>query len=358
MPDTPSLVGWLDPNTRDPRERFALDAWLALQQELALEPQAVHEALLRDGDPGAALRALRPMAAPRTDAARRAMAQVGAVLVPCLCDRYPSRLAALSDPPVALAVRGDPDVLAAPAVAIVGSRAASVYGRSAARSLAGEIARTGAVVVSGLALGIDADAHSAALEAGGRTVAVLARGIDGVYPARHEALAERIASSGAIVSEMPPCTPPLASYFPLRNRIISGLARVLLVVEARQKSGSLITADHAGRQGIEVLAVPGPITAPTSAGTNRLIRDGAGIVLEAEDVLWRLGLSPIARRAAEALPEGQQRIVDALGRDPATRDGLAEALEVTGERLALDLLELELSGRVAEDRDGRLRVVR
>jgi DNA processing protein len=355
--DALDAPGWLDPSQPSRADRRTLDAWLALQIELALFPQQAWEALRREGGPRAALRSLRPHAAPPVAAARRAMLEVGAVLLPGVSARYPSRLTALADPPLALAVRGDPDALSAPSVAIVGARAASVYGKSAARAFASELAHAGVVVVSGLALGIDAAAHEAALDAGGRTVAVLARGIDGVYPARHRGLADRIEASGAIVTEMPPGTSPLPAYFPLRNRIISGLARAVLVVEAREKSGSLLTAGHAADQGVEVLAVPGPITAPTSAGTNRLLRDGAAVALEAEDVLSRLGLEPRVSLERSTLTPDQHRIVEHLARDPATRDALAAALGRTGEQIALDLLELELGGRIAEDRDGRLRLL-
>ncbi len=252
---------------------------------------------------------------------------------------------------------------------MVGSRAATAYGRSVARQLATEFAEAGLVVVSGLALGIDAIAHSAALDAGGRTVAVQACGPDRVYPRRHQGLAQRIEDQGAIVSEFPPGTAPLPHYFPLRNRLISGLALAVVVVEARERSGSLITAQHAADQGRDVFAVPGPISAPTSAGPNQLLRDGAGIVLSAEDVLGELrrtgGLPSPPRRPPDplgsndaGLTEERRRIVRELVREPSTRDQLARRLDLAPEQLALDLLELEMEGHVTEDRDGRLRVVR
>jgi DNA processing protein len=222
------------------------------------------------------------------------------------------------------------------------------------------------VVVSGLALGIDGVAHGAALDAGGRTVAVQACGPEMVYPSVHRSLADRIARQGAVVSEFPPGAPPLRYHFPLRNRLISGMALALIVVEARERSGSLITAQHAAEQGVDVFAVPGPISAPTSAGTNQLLRHGAGVALDAEDILGALRLSgvwrepPLGRAAANPRPEEapeRRRILDALLQEPATRDELGRRLERAPEQLACDLFELEMEGRVAEDRDGRLRVV-
>ena len=196
-------------------------------------------------------------------------------------------------------MRGDVDALAAPSVAIVGSRAATAYGLDTAYQLARDLARAGVVVVSGLARGIDGAAHRGALEAGGRTVAVLACGPDRVYPASHRGLARRIERQGAVVSELPLGTHPLPAFFPLRNRLISGMASAVVIVEARERSGSLITAGHAANQGVDVFAVPGPITAPTSAGPNRLLRDGAYVALEAADVLRELGI-PVPAGASPA----------------------------------------------------------
>jgi DNA processing protein len=244
-------------------------------------------------------------------------------------------------------------------VAIVGSRAATAYGLSTAHALARDLARAGVVVISGLALGIDGAAHRGALEAGGRTVAVLACGPDRVYPSRHRGLARRIEGQGAIVSEFPPGTQPLPAFFPLRNRLISGMASAVVIVEARERSGSLITAGHAANQGVDVFAVPGPITAPTSAGPNRLLREGAYFALEAADILAELGV-PIPTGAApnDFAPHtaSGRAILDALEREPATRDELGQRLARPPEQLALDLLELELAGWVVAGGDGRWRL--
>ncbi len=351
---------FLDP--RDEREvvQRALRDWLAFQQALALHPVEALAALRHHGDdPRAALRSRRPRSprnAPSLDAALGALADAGAVLVPVSSPAYPWRLAQLPDPAPVLAVTGEVGVLSSPCVALVGARAATAYGRAVARALAADLARAGIVVVSGLARGIDASAHLGALEVGGRTVAVQGCGPDQVYPAAHRDLARRIASSGALLSELPPGTPPRGPHFPLRNRLISGLSRALVVVEARHRSGSLVTARHAFDQGIDVFAVPGPISSPASAGTNRLLRDGAYVALEAADILSELGLPRHRRRAApQASPDSP--IVRLLEDAPRTRDELARALGQPPPRIALALLELELEGRVVEDRDGRLRAV-
>jgi len=343
---------------RDP----LLRAWVAVQLELALAPELAVDALRVDRDPRRALRRLRPAAcvdAPHVDHALRVLARLGARLLPYCSPAYPWRLSQLRDPAPLLSVVGACSALSAPAVAIVGARAATVYGRTVARRLAADLARAGVVIVSGLAYGIDAAAHEGALEAGGRTVAVQACGPDQIYPARHRGLAARIARSGALVTELPPGTPPRRAHFPLRNRLISGLARALVVVEARERSGSLITVRHALDQGIDVFAVPGPITAPTSAGPNQLLRDGAQPVLDADDVLAVLGLASDRAPARPRAPLARKlrEIVSALERAPAAQDELARALGRTVGDLALDLLELELEGRIQRDRDGRLRVV-
>jgi len=261
-------------------------------------------------------------------------------------------------------VRGDLAALGAPGVAIVGSRAASVYGLTIARGLATRFSRAGLVVISGLARGIDAAAHQAALDAGGRTLAVQACGPERVYPAAHRGLAERIVrGGGAVVTEFPPGTAPRAAHFPLRNRLISALARAVVVVEARERSGSLVTAGHAAEQDRDVFAVPGPLDSPTSAGTNRLLRDGAFALTSADDVLQKLGLPPAAGAgdfAAAAAPRAgsiEARVLRALRAAPATRDELARRLGTTPGELALAVLELELTGMIAADRDGRLRSI-
>lgn len=349
--------GALDP--RDVASAPALRRWLALQ--LALEPERAGR-FLRDaqGDPERALCRSGAPAPPDAEVARAqaALLRIGAVLVPLTASAYPWRLALLREPPPVLAVCGDASLLGRRAVAIVGARAASAYGRAVARRLAADLAAAGLVIVSGLARGIDAAAHEGALEAGGKTVAVLACGPEQVYPPEHRALAGRIAASGALVSELPPGTPPRAAHFPLRNRLISGLAEALVVVEARLRSGSLHTVRHALDQGIDVLAVPGPVDAPTSEGPNRLLRDGAAPALDASDVLFALAGLPRSRvAAAPALEPELEALLASLRREPATRDALSRRLGVAPQALAAPLLELELGGRVVEDRDGRLRAL-
>ncbi|MCG8588661.1 MAG: DNA-processing protein DprA, partial [Proteobacteria bacterium] len=283
--------------------------------------------------------------------------------LPLLSPAYPPRLAARPDAPVLLHAIGDGSRLVAAQVAVVGARAATAYGLERAGQLARELSAVGVVVVSGLARGIDAAAHRGALAGPAGTIAVVASGPDQVYPPEHAELARAIAGNGCVVSEFPVGAPPLRHHFPVRNRVISGLARAVVVIEARERSGSLITARHAADQGVDVLALPGPVTAPTSAGPNRLIRDGARPLLETQDVLEELGwprAEPAAATAESATTGLTRSILTHLRHEALTRDELAtrlaEELEVAAGQVALALVELELSGRVVEDRDGRLRV--
>ncbi len=211
-------------------------------------------------------------------------------------DAYPPLLTVISDPPPVIWVRGDVAALHRLAIAIVGSRAGSPYALSVAGKLAGDLAAQGCVVVSGLARGVDSAAHRGALEAGGLTVAVLGCGADIVYPAEHGGLAREVAERGALVSELAPGTRPHPHFFPLRNRIISALARAVVVIEAGERSGSLITARTALEQGREVLAVPGNILNGRNRGGHALLRDGAKIVETADDILEELGLAPARQR--------------------------------------------------------------
>jgi len=356
--------------------RDAVRTWLAVQRRLALRPAEAVAALRARPDPTPLLAGARRLgtcaeADEEIDDALRALASSGARLVPYPSRAYPAALRRLSDAAPVLAVRGEVAALTAPCVAVVGARAATAYGREMARRLAAGLARAGVVVVSGLARGIDAVAHEAALDAGGWTVAFQACGPDRVYPAAHRRLADRIAAQGAVVSELPPGTPPLKAHFPLRNRLISGASRAVVVVEARVRSGSLVTARHALDQGLDVLAVPGPVTAPTSEGTNDLLRDGAAPALSVADVLGAIGVevprepeapeppSPTAARGGAQPSDGDAaRIVAALHECACTRDELGRRVALTPGALAVALLPLELDGRIVEDRDGRLRVVR
>ncbi len=211
--------------------------------------------------------------------------------------RYPAMLKEIADPPVVLYVRGDPDVLQTPQLAVVGSRKPGYGAQNNARRLAGEIASFSITITSGLALGVDALAHRAALDAGGLTVAVTATGLDRVYPATHQTLAQDIAKTGAIISEFPIGTNPLPAYFPRRNRIISGLSYGTLVVEAGLKSGTLTTAGHATEQSREVFAIPGNIDNPQARGSHALLRAGATLVESSEDILRQL--APVLPKSLE-----------------------------------------------------------
>jgi DNA processing protein len=270
---------------------------------------------------------------------------------------YPQLLAQIPDPPARLWLRGDaaPDLLERPSVAIVGARACSGYGRAAARLLATEAAAAGAVVVSGMARGIDGEAHRGALAAGRTTVAVLGCGIDRDYPAAHAGLARAIVESGGlVVSEYEPGVEPAPWRFPARNRIIAGLARATVVVEARERSGALITADFALEDGREVLAVPGEITSTLSAGSNALLRQGATPATCAGDVLEALGLD--VRPTNPQIPDdaAAEVVLAAIAAGAATPDGLTRATGLDAAELASALALLELAGVVSLD-DGVVR---
>jgi len=261
---------------------------------------------------------------------------------------YPELLAVTSDPPLGLFVAGT--LPEGPSVAIVGSRRATAYGRQVAELLGREAAAAGAVVISGMARGVDAAAHRGALAGGGSTVAVWGTGPGRVYPAEHRALAEQIRGSGALVSEYLPGTPPRRHHFPARNRIIAGLASVLVVVEAAARSGALVTARLALDEGREVFAVPGSILSETSVGPNTLLRLGARPLLGPRDLLGELGLdreSPGACGGEDplhgALPAGESRSVEEL----------AELLGRPIPEVVNLLLELEIGGTVERAADGR-----
>ncbi len=260
---------------------------------------------------------------------------------------FPPLLAAIHDPPAQLFVRGAADValLAEGAVAVVGARACSSYGRGVARTLARELAAAGLVVVSGMARGIDGEAHRGALEVGGRTVAVLGCGIDRDYPAAHAELARRIVERGLVLSEYEPGVEPSPWRFPARNRIIAGLCSATLVVEARERSGALITADFALEEGRDVLAVPGEITSALSAGTNALLKLGATPVTSAADVLALHDLVPTPAAAAP-LGAAAETVLAQLTDTALTVDEIVRAAAVEPGACAAALMELELAGRV------------
>ena len=261
---------------------------------------------------------------------------------------YPALLKELHDPPPRLYLRGGPvDLLGLPAVAIVGARSCSAYGAQVARELGRELGAAGVVIVSGLARGVDGEAHRGALAAGGLTVAVLGCGIDRDYPRAHAQLAGRIVESGAIVSEYPPGVEPSPWRFPARNRIVAGLARATVVVEARERSGALITADFALELGREVFAVPGEITSALSAGTNDLVRQGATPLLTANDVLEALGLERSPARVPDTLSAGARTLLAPLSETARTLDELGRLTGLESAAMAAALTELELAGLVA-----------
>jgi DNA processing protein len=271
---------------------------------------------------------------------------------------YPASLAEIHDPPFLLYVRGTLEERDGRAVAIVGSRQGSDYGRRVTRRLAADLARAGYTVVSGLARGTDGEAHKAALQAGGRTLAVLAGGLSRIYPPEHQGLADEVEKSGALLTESRMGQEPLATLFPARNRIISGLCRAVVLVEAAAKSGALITAEHAAEQGRSVLAVPGPVDAESSGGTNALIRQGAVLCRGIDDILEELqGVSATttaANASAAATPaappagpppwldETQRRVWEFLAEGPRHLDEMVQQLGLSVSQLSGMLLTMEM----------------
>ena len=261
---------------------------------------------------------------------------------------FPPLLLQTADPPLLLYVQGLLAHLSAPAVAMVGSRHPTAQGADNARSLASELGAQGWVVVSGLAQGIDAAAHEGALAAGAPTVAVMGSGPDSIYPARHRALAQRIAAQGALVTEFAPGMPPLPEHFPMRNRIIAGLTRGTLVVEAALRSGSLITARLANEAGRDVWAIPGSIHAAQSQGCHALIKQGAKLVENAQDILDDLqGASPSRQAVLPLETKPSDPLLQAMGEDPVTLDALMARTGEAANTLMARLLELELDGLLA-----------
>lgn len=288
--------------------------------------------------------------------------RLGAILITFGEPAYPVSLAQIDDAPPALCVRGNPEILQLPGVGIVGARNASANGRRIAETIAGDLAAGEVSIVSGLARGIDTAAHNGALTAQGNTVAVMAGGVDVVYPPENESLYRRIIETGAAVSEMPPGLTPKSRHFPRRNRIVSGLSLGVVIVEAAQRSGSLITARMAGEQGRDVLAIPGSPLDPRSYGANRLIREGATLVRNAEDILEvvRPMLTPPRRTpdrgniAPIQTPMGRdsvdsksrQAVIECLSPEPVAVDEIVRQCQLTAPVVRTILLELELAGRL------------
>jgi DNA processing protein len=274
--------------------------------------------------------------------------RAGVTALTWVSDDYPTNLRNIHDPPPVIYVKGE--LLAEDdwAVAVVGTRHASVYGKEAARRLAGDLASNGVTVVSGLAAGIDTVAHQAALDSGGRSIAVLGSGVDIVYPEQNAALARRLLDQGALVSEYPLGTKPERSNFPPRNRIISGLALGVLVVEAGARSGALITADFAGEQGRDVFAIPGSIFQRTSEGSNKLIQDGAKPVLCVADILEELNLQQVVTQAEmrTTVPTTptERQVLELLSSEPIHVDELGRTADLPPASVAGTLALLELKG--------------
>ncbi|MGF1803634.1 DNA-processing protein DprA [Aliivibrio sifiae] len=277
-------------------------------------------------------------------------------ILPLSSPIYPKLLSEISAPPPILFIKGDPLTLSEPQVAIVGSRNASLEGLDCAKQFAHSIVQHNYVVTSGLALGVDGYAHHGAIEAKGKTIAVLGSGLDNIYPAKHRSLAHRVIENGALVSEFRPDAPPRADNFPRRNRIISGLSTGVLVVEAAERSGSLITARYANEQGREVFALPGSIQNPTAKGSNGLIKAGAKLVSSPEDIFDEIGaLTECAISHQPSLFE-QEVITEQLpfpevfatvGSEATPVDIIAERCQMPVHEIMMQLLELELQGFIA-----------
>lgn len=294
----------------------------------------------------------------------RALEQLGADCLLPADPRFPAACREIPDPPTLLFALGDPELLERPAVAIVGSRDHTAYGEAVCRVLAGGAAARGLVVVSGMARGLDAIAHASALDAGGTTIGVLGNGLGVIYPAANRGLYQRVAEQGLLLTEFPPGERPGVGAFPRRNRLISALARVTVVVEAAQGSGALITVGTALAQGKEVMAVPGNITSPTSVGTNQLIRDGAEPLLVLEDLLAHYpeaGTTPAPPAAPAAvappplaIPSGlsvaEERLFTILAGGPARSDELMARAGLPAHDALAALSGLELRGLAAQER--------
>jgi DNA processing protein len=321
---------------------------------------------------------------------RRACHRAGIRILTPASPGWPERLRALEDPPAVLYLRGDVELLSRPQIAVVGARRASRRGLADVAWLVPELVAAGLVVTSGLALGIDGAAHRAALAAGGGTLAVLGSGLDRIHPARHRSLAATIAREGLIASEFPLGVPPLPQHFPRRNRIISGLALGVVVIEAGARSGSMITARLAGAQGREVFALPGTARDPNAAGCHRLIREGAVLVRNGDDVLSELGLPPAHDSAVGGEPSGTGtsgtgtsatgtsatgtsatgtsgtsrnapepgRILAAIDPGGTVADLVALRTGLDARTLGIHLTELELEGRIARQGDRLIRIDR
>lgn len=355
-------------------------AWLRLIRTEHVGPMTFRGLLQRFGSAEAALEGLPELARAggrmkslrtpsKADAEREieSLGRIGGRLLTLKDDGYPRLLAAIDDAPPVLSVLGDSSRLTERAIAIVGARNASGAGRKFGREIGAELGRLGFLIVSGLARGLDAAAHEGALATG--TAAVMAGGIDICYPRENRALYDRIREGGVLVSEQPLGLNPTARHFPIRNRVVSGLARGVVVVEASLRSGSLITARLAGEQGREVMAVPGSPLDPRARGANKLLRDGAALIEDAADVIAALGPAPFrlaedgpsvpASSASSKLLESdvkvsKKAILELLGPVPLAVDEIIRQCHLSPPMVALVLLELELAGRIERHPGNRI----
>lgn len=360
----------------DPIPKLDLASWLRLVAAPGVGRITAAQLLRRFGSPAAIFRAgpdqltehvtraqaaalCAPLAADtarQSDTTQAWLEQPGNQILTLLDPAYPPLLAEIADPPLLLYIRGRSALLHGAALAIVGSRNASVQGQANARAFARALSEAGLTIVSGLALGIDTAAHEGALYGCAATAAVIGTGADRIYPARNADLARRIASEGCMVSEYPLGTPPRPEHFPQRNRIISGLAAGVLVVEAAAGSGSLITARLASEQGRDVFALPGSIHATLSKGCHQLIRDGAQLVESSDDVLLALSRAPLLRKLQAPAPALalDHPLLAILGEDAMHIDTLLAHSKLGTSALSAALLELEMAGSVARLPGGML----
>jgi DNA processing protein len=346
MNDSGDLAAWIElslvPGLGSSRFRSLLSAFGLPAQVL----QATRSQLSRVVPDPLAAGILARGPEPEVEKALRWAERPGCAVLTLADGAYPKQLLEIPDPPPLIYVAGEPKLLSSPALAVVGSRNATPQGLKNARDFARVLSDAGLVIVSGLALGVDGEAHRGGLDGRGSTIAMLGTGIDVVYPARNRPLAQEISSRGAMVSEFPLGTEPHAGNFPRRNRLISGLARGCLVVEAALDSGSLITARLAADQGREVFAIPGSIHSPLSKGCHALIKQGAKLVESAQDVLEELGVAttPAAGARETAADEG---LLEHMGFDPCDIDQLSGRCGLPVEAVSAMLLKLELDGKIA-----------
>ena len=354
-------------------------AWLALDLIPGLGGEGLRRLLARFGAPSAVLaqsvsnlsQTVAPAvaraiadgpSAQRLDASLKWLDVESNHLLTLADDDYPSQLLEIADPPPVLYLKGRRELLRRPGLAVVGSRNATPSGLQNAEAFARNLSEAGFTIISGMALGIDAAAHRGGLSAAGGSIAVVGTGLDLIYPARNKALAHELAEKGLIISEFSLGTPALAKNFPRRNRIISGLSRGVLVVEAALASGSLITARQAGEQGREVFAIPGSIHSPFSRGCHQLIKQGAKLVDEANDILIELHWG--GAKPADRAPEEQNETVEsdpvltAMGFDPVSIDALLERLKLPTDQLVARVTELELDGAIASMPGGKYQRLR